>query len=721
MNFAKKVKVTIDVVADNARKSLKDLKKEISEAEGVTGKFKAAWSGAGTFVQRNAAAITAAGLAIGGGLYKLSEGAASTDAAFASLNQIAGETVANDVAGWAKDGVEAFGMSDRAIYTHSTTLAGIGDAAKLSGEELSRFINEHLRMSADFAAFADTSPDQVMKDLRSAYNGSSETLQKYQVDARESTLKTLLLNEAGIEVTGTLTQQERVLGVNLALKQKHAQIEGQWRRESGELLGQQVQFKANLENLGDAIGRGALPMMTGLTKTASEMVGVLDSLPGPIKSGIGGLGGMGAAAALASVALVKVVNALKAAKLALLSNPWVAAATGAVLALSTAAKAMDLFGGSTSKSEEAVRAMNDALKASPTPIETFRNNVIDALSANDLFRESLAASGLTWDDVITKLGQGEVGARNLAIAIAMGSTEVEKNAAEWAEVERQLVGYSDSADYARKRQAELEQITKNGTKATEGQVTALGRASTAERDYTRWLEQRGREADETRRAEEALTEATERASAARRAAVDAGFAVRDAERDYRAAVERTVDVLFDAESSEDDRAAAIDDSTQAAIRLADETVRLAQETDEANGTVRDAAAYQQLWNESMADSAGRSTLPQVRDQIRGVIDELNNMPTERVVNVNVRTTSTGGVRAYAKGTPNHPGGLAVLGEDGPELAELPAGTRVHTAAQTRRILGNNAGTTNVYVNMPQGSRPDDVVRAIERHRRRNGL
>lgn len=56
---------------------------------------------------------------------------------------------------------------------------------------------------------------------------------------------------------------------------------------------------------------------------------------------------------------------------------------------------------------------------------------------------------------------------------------------------------------------------------------------------------------------------------------------------------------------------------------------------------------------------------------------------------------------FASGTESAPGGLALVGEEGPEIASLPRGTRVSTAAETRRLLGSNdnargGNTINIY-------------------------
>lgn len=48
----------------------------------------------------------------------------------------------------------------------------------------------------------------------------------------------------------------------------------------------------------------------------------------------------------------------------------------------------------------------------------------------------------------------------------------------------------------------------------------------------------------------------------------------------------------------------------------------------------------------------------------------------------------GNIPKYAKGTNYHPGGLALVGEKGPELVNLERGAEVKTADETRQLLGN---------------------------------
>lgn len=82
---------------------------------------------------------------------------------------------------------------------------------------------------------------------------------------------------------------------------------------------------------------------------------------------------------------------------------------------------------------------------------------------------------------------------------------------------------------------------------------------------------------------------------------------------------------------------------------------------------------------------------------------------------------SGRVPQYARGTSYHPGGLAMLGENGPEIVDLPRGSRVYTAEQSRKMAkGGNTYVMNVQSrdmqNVAQLAATFDRMRQRERAR-----
>lgn len=62
---------------------------------------------------------------------------------------------------------------------------------------------------------------------------------------------------------------------------------------------------------------------------------------------------------------------------------------------------------------------------------------------------------------------------------------------------------------------------------------------------------------------------------------------------------------------------------------------------------------------------------------------------------------------YANGTQYHTGGVALVGERGPELVNLPRGSSVTTAERTRSMSGTN--TFNISVNVTGAQRSDEEI------------
>lgn len=81
----------------------------------------------------------------------------------------------------------------------------------------------------------------------------------------------------------------------------------------------------------------------------------------------------------------------------------------------------------------------------------------------------------------------------------------------------------------------------------------------------------------------------------------------------------------------------------------------------------------------------------------------------------------GAVPRYANGTDNHPGGLALVGERGKELLNLPRGSQVIPNHEIRGMMSGNGGQSTVRLIMPEGWKAEvleeaetNAVRVVEK-------
>lgn len=93
------------------------------------------------------------------------------------------------------------------------------------------------------------------------------------------------------------------------------------------------------------------------------------------------------------------------------------------------------------------------------------------------------------------------------------------------------------------------------------------------------------------------------------------------------------------------------------------------------------------------------------EQINNFINSLGEM----INGVGKAVTGTA-TRGYAVGTKYHAGGRALVGEEGPEIVDLPAGSRVYTAAETRRLM-RKGETFNLTLNVNMDE-VDDVYKLV---------
>ncbi|HKN42861.1 MAG TPA: hypothetical protein VJW23_02980, partial [Propionibacteriaceae bacterium] len=69
------------------------------------------------------------------------------------------------------------------------------------------------------------------------------------------------------------------------------------------------------------------------------------------------------------------------------------------------------------------------------------------------------------------------------------------------------------------------------------------------------------------------------------------------------------------------------------------------------------------------------------------------------------------------------GGRVLVGEQGPELVSLPYGSKVHSNADSQRMMGEGRGSNiNITVNAPNYvGTPSDLLRALVDAKRRGQL
>lgn len=510
MALSERLQYILDFNTQGAIKGLQQLGKtadtELGKAEARLDKLGA------NFTKFGAGAVAFAGVA-GAGLVKLASGAAEAEANTAALRQVVDEVSASQIEEWAKGSAVAVGLASKEAIAATTGFAGLGKIIGLSGPELAGFSTSLVQMAADMAAFKDVSPQQALADLQSLFAGSTEVGRKYNIFLDDATLKSAYFRETGERVTGTLTAQQRIIATNSELYRQGADMIGQWGRESDGLAGQQAQLRANLINLGDAIGAGVLPMLTELAGAANWAAQKFAGLDPEVQSTIGKFAALGVAGA----GLVGTLS-IVAGQLIKMRDRFT------TLDIDTKTRSLNNFGKAAVVTGAALGVAGLALTAYTVNQEQNAKSLADAV---DLFGKI----GRAADEQIAGALQGalilaDLGGQSAAEAMrtfAQSNLEAARRALETgaaaqisADVARELAAAIAEEEKARKQATLTTEEYGDKVEEVAEKVGSLAiandGASKSERDYIQWQLQRAGLTDEQIAAEEELAAAREEAA-----------------------------------------------------------------------------------------------------------------------------------------------------------------------------------------------------------------
>lgn len=215
---------------------------------------------------------SAIGTALGGiavqAFSKLTSFVQSSIGAASNLNETMSKTkvifgdAADDVIAFAAAAGDSLGLSQQAALDASSTFAVFAQSAGLAGPDLSKFSGDLVTLSADFASFYNTSPEQAITAIGAALRGESEPIRKYNILLNDATLRQRAMTLGIIKNTKTaLTPQQKVLAAQAEIMAQSGVAQGDFARTSGGLANQQRILAAAMGNLSADLGTAFMPIL----------------------------------------------------------------------------------------------------------------------------------------------------------------------------------------------------------------------------------------------------------------------------------------------------------------------------------------------------------------------------------------------------------------------------------------------------------------------------
>jgi hypothetical protein len=186
--------------------------------------------------------------------------------------QVLGEEALPGLEEWAKGAADAFGQSERVALDAASSFAIFGKSAGLVGDDLVGFSTGLTELSADFASFFNTSPEEAITAIGAALRGESEPIRRYGILLDDATLRQRAFS-LGItdSIRDALTPQQRVLAAQAEIMAQSSDAQGDFARTSEGLANQQRKLQARLENVSAEVGEKLLPVMVDLVSFVSDV------------------------------------------------------------------------------------------------------------------------------------------------------------------------------------------------------------------------------------------------------------------------------------------------------------------------------------------------------------------------------------------------------------------------------------------------------------------
>lgn len=285
------------LISANAEQAIKAFDKTANAADKQLGKAQSKVDALGvSMVKFGAVGLGVAGT-LGTGLVKMGQKASDLSETINKTRVIFGEA-SKEIEDFGKQAAKNLGLSNQAALDAASTFATFGKSAGLSGTDLTKFSKKLVTLSADFASFFNTSPEDAITAIGAALRGESEPIRRYGILLNDATLKQEAMSLGIYDGTGALSSQQKVLAAQSAIIKQSSDAQGDFARTADGLANSQRILKATNEDLQASIGTGVLPIMERAANFA-QMVGdqfvKLDASTGGLVGNLAGFGVAGLA------------------------------------------------------------------------------------------------------------------------------------------------------------------------------------------------------------------------------------------------------------------------------------------------------------------------------------------------------------------------------------------------------------------------------------------
>lgn len=264
---------------------MSNMKRAGRQAETFQNENKKAHQASSDLWKRTALAAGVGAVAVAVGIKKAINAASDLNEATEKSGQVFGQYHAG-MEKWASQTANAIGISKRAALDSAATYGNLFTAFGVGEQKAASMSQNLVNLAADLASFGNTSVDQALTAISSGMAGEMEPMKRYGAILSQVRIQQKAF-EMGLVDTKSkgLDPTTKALATYELIMQDTAKAQGDATRMAEEGAQAQRRAAANFEDMKASVGEGLLPVWTTLMKALNGGLGVLDRLPGPLKTG----------------------------------------------------------------------------------------------------------------------------------------------------------------------------------------------------------------------------------------------------------------------------------------------------------------------------------------------------------------------------------------------------------------------------------------------------
>lgn len=176
------------------------------------------------------------------------------------------------VLSWSKGTATGIGLSQRAALEAAGTFGNMLVPMGFARKEAAGMSTKMVGLAGDLASFNNASPEDTLEALRAGLAGETEPLRKFGVFLNDARLKQEAMSLGLYKGKGNLTAAAKAQATYSLILKDSKDAQGDFANTSNSLANRQRILKAQIENIAAALGKALLPAATAVASGVSDLI-----------------------------------------------------------------------------------------------------------------------------------------------------------------------------------------------------------------------------------------------------------------------------------------------------------------------------------------------------------------------------------------------------------------------------------------------------------------